>query len=165
MPNKKTFIITAGLIIAVVLAGYALSRRFGRTSETGAPQTQEGQQAASEGLAPPPEPKQIFSYQGEVKAIGDNQITVLAAPAFNSVARDTVLSITITAATKIERLKIVPGSATLPKSGRPAPPKFKYSALTLADIKAGDTVIVSAGADIKGQTECTASRIEVIEAK
>ena len=162
--NKKTIIISALALIIVLAAGYALSRRLGlRGQSPAAPTTETGKQAALEGLATPPEPKQIFSYQGEVTTIGNNQLTVLAQPAFNSLAQDTALTVTIADATKIERLQIIPGSATLPKSGRPLPPKFKHAPLSLSDIKIGDTVIASSGEDIKNKTEFAAARIEVIE--
>lgn len=161
MPNKKTIIIAAVILIAVVLAGYWLSRRFGRTSETGAPQTQEDKQAASEALAPPPLPKEIFSYQGEVTAKVDGQLTVLATPAFNSLAKDTVLKIKVNDGTRVTRLAL---PKTVPKGSLPSR-YIKREDMAFSGIEIGDTVTVGGQGDIKNKTEFTAGRIEVIETK
>lgn len=161
--KNKIIIIALAILVIIVIAGYALLRGIGQTTETTAPKTEANKQSGEPELAKPEIPKEIFSYQGQVQSVGDNQLTMLAKPAFNSVIQDTTLTIKIAETTKIEQLKIIPGSPILPKNGKPLPPTFKYADMSLSAIKIGDTIIVSSGVNIKNQTEFLAGRIEVIE--
>ncbi len=154
-------VVVALVAVAFVAVGYYLSSN--QTEKTGGKETgQTAETTGQNGATPnqPVVPAEFFSYVGEVKAVSDNELTVIAKPTANYVAKETALTVKIDAATQIIRRTI---PKVLPKEG--GADLFKQTTIKLADIAKGETVTVVSATNVKDKTEFTASRVEVLEVK
>ncbi|HBT92652.1 MAG: hypothetical protein UV57_C0009G0018 [Parcubacteria group bacterium GW2011_GWD2_43_10] len=151
-----------GLIIAVVvvviLAAVAYFMFSGglKPKPGGQPTSPSGQTSQTE-QAPVPTPNEVYSYVGEVKSVGNGQITVFAKKEMNLLAADATLTVKADANTQVIKRTI---PRVLPEEGGAG--LFKQENISVSDIAVGDQVTVVASTNLRGVTTFTASRIEVL---
>lgn len=122
------------------------------TVEPTAPTNQTGETPAQ-----PQVPNEVYSYVGEVTAVSNGQITVLAKKDLNLLAADATLTVKADANTQVIKRSI---PRVLPADG--GANLFKQENISLSDIAVGNQVTVVSPTNIRGVTEFTASRIEVL---
>ncbi len=168
--GKTVAIVVVLLVIIGLVAYFLMSSGGGKPGPMGGNQPQAGDQPgqpAGDGTGPdgqparPPAPDEIFSYVGTVKSVGNGQITVTVKPETNYVDQETTLTVRADASTQVIRRTI---PKVLPEDGN-LEGLFKQENISLSDVKAGDEVTVVSSANIKGKTDFTASRIEVLNVK
>jgi len=167
--NTTTILVVVALVAIVLVAiGYYLSsnKPAGDKSDK-ANLTNQEQAAANGNEQPNPNqppapvvPSEVYSYVGEVTAVAGDTITVSAKPNVNYLKVETALKVKADDNTQIISRTI---PKVLPKEG--GANLFKQENIKLSDIKTGDQVTVVSAANIKDQTEFTASRIEVLNIK
>lgn|GEM_PF-2101584 len=172
--NKKNIIIAVVVVVVVLILGYLMSRG-GDDNQTGSNTPDNGQPTAQQPgtntpatptpnqptpATPPPAPNEVFSYVGEVSSVGSSELKVLAKPIVNYLDKETTLSVTVDSSTQIIRRTI---PKVIPKEG--GANLFKQETIKLSDIARGDQVTVVSASNIKGKTDFTASRIEVLNVK
>ena len=172
--NKKNIIIAVVVVVVVIILGYLMSRggddknTNNNTPNNGQPTAQQpGTNNPTPNVpnqpvpaTPPPAPTEVFSYVGEVSLIGASELKVLAKPVVNYLDKEVTLSVTVDSSTQIIRRTI---PKVIPKEG--GANLFKQETIKLSDIAKGDQVTVVSASNIKGKTDFTASRIEVLNVK
>lgn len=154
-------VVVALVAIAFVAVGYYLSyNNTGKPQEKETGQTTKTGEQKGEAPSKAAVPAEFFSYVGEVKAVGDNELTVVAKPTANYVDKETTLTVKIDDNTQIIRRTI---PKVLPKEG--GADLFKQATIKLSDISKGENVTVVSATNVKDKTEFTASRVEVLEVK
>ncbi|MFZ5390948.1 MAG: hypothetical protein ACOZAJ_01580 [Patescibacteria group bacterium] len=153
--RNTTLIMVVVVVVAIVLLALGYYLTSNQTAPTDKPAGEQTDQTTDGTVVMPEE---VFSYVGEVTAVGEGQLTVLAKPVVNYLTADTTLTVKTDEATQIVKRTI---PKVLPEDGNVAN-LFKQETITLADVKTGDQVTVVSNNNIKGQTDFTASRLEVL---
>lgn len=169
MPEEKKnavrgVVVAVIVIIILALAAWLIFGSSGTSDQTGnqpSGLTNQTNQSATEQPTTAPVPNEVFSYVGEVTAVGNGQITVLAKKENNLLEEDTTLTIKADANTQVIKRNI---PKILPESGSGSG-LFSQENIALSDIKVGDQVTVVSPTNVRGVTSFTASRIEVLDIK
>lgn len=154
-----------GLIIAVVVV-VLLAAVAWLIFGTGGSKPKPGQQATGPGAQgeetsePSAVPNEVYSYVGEVTAVGNGQITVLAKKENNLLDKDTTLTVKADADTEVIRRNI---PRVLPESGGAG--LFTQENISISDLEVGNQVTVVSATNVRGVTNFTATRIEALNVK
>lgn len=161
--GAKGLVIAIIVIVALAVAAYFIfssgssSNKVRPGSSTVGPTAPTNQ--TGETPAQPQVPNEVYSYVGEVTEVGNGQITVLAKKELNLLAADTTLTVKADANTQVIKRSI---PRVLPADGGANLNLFKQENISLSDIAVGNQVTVVSPTNIRGVTEFTASRIEVL---
>lgn len=160
LSNNKIILVSAVLILAAGFGGYYVGYKQGNTGPTA---EVERYKKAVERLVPPV-PAEVTSVSGAVKEIGNGFIIIesssLAALVLpGEEPKMETRKITIDDKTEFVKvdLSVLPTFADLQKGILRAETKIK-----LSDIKAGDSVTVDAGENIKTKLDFTAKKITLL---
>ncbi len=149
-----------GIIIAVVIVVILAAAAYLIFSAGSKPKQQPSGPAEQSTQTSAPEvatPNEVYSYVGEITAVNNGQITVAAKKEMNLLEADANLTVMINPDTQVIR-RIIP--RVLPESG--GGDLFKQENITASDLKVGDQVTVVSATNVRGITNFTASRVEVI---
>jgi len=152
--TKKTIIVVVVVVVLAIAAYIYFSPGGSDVGPGGQPASPTGEAQAP---TPSPTPNEVYSYVGEVTAVGNGQITVLAKKELNLLEADATLTVKADANTQVIRRTI---PRVLPEEGGEG--LFKQDNISLSDISVGDQVTVVSATNIRGQTEFTASRVEAL---
>lgn len=160
--GSAKLIIGIVVVLVLIVAGYFIFFGSGGQPPTGTTnQPAAGTNQPANGNQPTPpaatQPKEVFSYIGDVKSVGGDSITITAKATLNGLAADTTVTAKVNDSTAIIRRSI---PKVLPKEG--GTNLFKQETIKLSDIKVGDQVTAISATNVKGITSFTASRIEVL---
>ena len=152
--TKKTIIVVVVVVVLAIAAYIYFSPGGSDVGPGGQPADTTGEAQAP---TPSPTPNEVYSYVGEVTAVGNGQITVLAKKELNLLEADATLTVKADANTQVIRRTI---PRVLPEEGGEG--LFKQDNISLSDISVGDQVTVVSATNVRGQTEFTASRVEAL---
>ncbi|MDP3986583.1 MAG: hypothetical protein U1C53_03265 [Candidatus Veblenbacteria bacterium] len=151
--------VVAIIIAVLAVAAYFIFRPGGWTPPAGNQPTPPAEQTNQE-PTPSPTPNEVYSYVGEVQAVGNGQITVLAKKDLNLLEEDATLTVKADANTQVIRRTI---PRELPEDGGAG--LFSQETIALSDVQVGNQVTVVSATNIRGVSEFTASSVEVLNIK
>lgn len=159
-PAKKSgamgLIIVVVVVVVLAAAAYFIfgSSSFKPGAKPGANVPAANQ---NETAKPSQVPNEVYSYVGTVEKVSNGQITVMAKKDLNLLDADATLTVKADANTQVIKRTI---PRVLPAEGGAG--LFKQEDVTISDIAVGDQVTVVSATNVRGITDFTASRIEVL---
>lgn len=157
MGGTKGLIMIVVVVVILAAAAYLIfgsgGYKPGSTAKPNSPAAGQNEQTAT----PSAVPNEVYSYVGTVEKVSNGQITVMAKKDLNLLDADATLTVKADANTQVIKRTI---PKVLPAEGGAG--LFKQEDITVSDISVGDQVTVVSSTNVRGKTEFTASRIEVL---
>lgn len=111
------------------------------------------------------EVKEVFSFIGEIKTVQEGKIIILAKPEKNlALKKETLITILVNEKTKYSQVRL---PKVLPSDIKPGEGKsiLTRQEVGFSDLQVGQEIMALSNQNIKGLTEFTAIRIEILSVK